>query len=161
MDLKFGIVPAHSRFLTDRTGRLPLDQMTQLRAALRLFQKKFPQSLFSIFITDLPRGASAAEFAFWMANRAKFSSGEKTLGENFNLLLVLDLAGNAATLTVGYGLERYLSEQDLKTVLDDFSNAMRDDDLAAGLRAAIDSMTRRLRELSSNPAPQTLAPASA
>ena len=154
LDMKFGLVPAHSRFLTDRTGKLPLEQMTQLRAALRLFQKKFPQSLFSIFITELPRGSSATEYAFWMANRAKFNSGEKTQGENFNLLFVIDLASQTAALTVGYGMERYLAEQDLKSVLDDFASALRDDDLSAGLRAAIDYMTRRLRELSQNaPAP--------
>ena len=160
MDMKFGIVPAHSRFLTDRTGKLPLDEMTQLRADLRLFQKKFPQSIFSIFITELPRDASVAEYAFWLANRAKFSSGEKTYGENFHLLLVIDLAGSAAALTVGYGLERHVPEQDLKAVLDDFAAGMRDNDLAAGLRAAIESLTRRLRELSAiagKPAPQPVS----
>jgi len=150
LDSKFGLVPAHSRFLTDRTGKLPLDEMTQLRAALRLFQKKFPQSLFSVFLTELPRGTSVAEYGFWLANRAKFSSVEKTEGENFNLLLVIDLAGNAAALTVGYGLERYVPEQDLKSVLDDFANGVRDGGLAAGLRVGLDSVTRRLRELSTN-----------
>lgn len=151
LDSKFGFVPAHSRFLTDRTGQLPLDEMNQLRAVLRLFQTKFPQSLFSIFITELPRGTSVTEYAFWMANRAKFSSGEKINEENFNLLLLVDLPGRAAALTVGYGLEPYVSEQDLKSILDDFANGVRDGNLAAGLRAAIDSTTRRLRELSDSP----------
>lgn len=161
LDTKFGLVPAHSRFLTDRTGQLPLDEMNQLRAALRLFQKKFPQSLFSIFVMELARGTSVTEYAFWLANRAKFSSAEKTGGENFSLLLVIDLAGKAAALTVGYGLEPYVSEQDLKSILDDFANGMRDGGLADGLRACIDSMTRRLRELSANPRPaeRALAPA--
>ncbi len=161
LDTKFGLVPAHSRFLTDRTGRMALDEMTQLRAALRLFQKKFPQSIFSIFVTELPRGTAVAEYAFWMANRAKFNSGEKTEGENFNLLLVIDLTGNTAALTVGYGLERYVPEQDLKSVLDDLANGMRDDGLAAGLRAGIDSMTRRLRELSINAPMEKIVSASA
>jgi len=144
LDMKFGIVPAHSRFLSDRSGKLPIEEMTQLRAELRLFQKKFPQSLFSIFITELPRATSVTEYAFWLANRAKFSSGEKTLGENFNLLLVIDLAGSNAALTAGYGLERHVPEQDLKAVLDDLAAAMRDGGLAAGLRASIESLTRRL-----------------
>lgn len=162
LDTKFGFVPAHSRFLTDRTGQLPLDEMTQLRAMLRLFQTKFPQSTLSVFITELARGTSVSEYAFWMANRAKFSAGDKTLGNNFSLLLVVDLAGQTAALTVGYGMERYVSEQDLKSILDDFANSARDNGLAGGLRAAIDSTTRRLRELSDSPPPSVkLEPATA
>ena len=148
LDMKFGLVPAHSRFLTDRTGKLPLDEMNDLRAALRLFHKKFPESLFSILVTELPPGTSVSEYAFWLGNRAKFSSVETKGNDNFHILMVVDLEGKAAALTVGYGLEPYVPEQDLQTVLNDFADGMRDSGLAAGLHAAIDSLMRRLRELS-------------
>jgi len=159
LDMKFGLVPAHSRFLTDRSGQLPLDAMKQLRAALRLFQKKFPQSLFSILVTELPGGTSVSEYAFWLANRAKFSSGETTFGENFGVLLVIDLHAHSAALTVGYGLENHVGEEDLKTVLDDFAKGLRDEDLAAGLRAGVVSLTRRLRERSAVKRETKLEPA--
>ncbi|MDQ6913164.1 MAG: TPM domain-containing protein [Verrucomicrobiota bacterium] len=157
MDMKFGLVPAHSRFLTDRSGTLALEDMEQLRAMLRLFQKKFPQTLFSILITELESGMSVAEYAFWLANRAKFGGVDKALADNFNLLLLIDLAGNTAALTVGYGLEPYIQESDLQDVLDELARAMRSHDLAAGLRACIEFLTQRLRVLSakahSAPAP--------
>lgn len=148
LDMKFGLVPAHSRFLTDRTGTLPLDEMKQLRAALRLFNKKFPESLFSILISDLPAGTSVADYAFWLANRAKFSSVETKGGENFSILLVIDNTSRTAALTLGYGLEPHVSEEDLQAVLDELATGMREESLAAGLRACIDSLTKRLRELS-------------
>lgn len=161
LDLKFGLVPAHSRFLTDRTGTLPLEDMKQLREALRLFNKKFPESLFSILITELPRGTSVAEYAFWMANRAKFSSVESKGGENFSLLLVIDMAARAAALTVGYGLEPHVPEEELQGALDELASGMRDESLAAGLRACIDSLTKRLRELSAKAREPDLQPSPA
>ncbi len=148
MDMKFGLIPAHSRFLTDRSGILALEDMEQLRAALRLFQKKFPQTLFSILITELQPGMSVAEYAFWLANRARFGGVDKALADNFNLLLVIDLIGNAAAFTIGYGLEPYIQESDLQDVLDELGTTIREHDLASGLRACIEFLTQRMRELS-------------
>ena len=148
MDMKFGLVPAHSRFLTDRSGKLALEDMEQLRAMLRLFQKKFPQTLFSILITELEPGISVAEYAFWLANRAKFGGVDKALADNLNLLLVIDLTGKAAAFTVGYGLEPYLGESDLQDVLDEFATTVHERDLAGGLRACIEFLTQRMRVLS-------------
>ncbi|HEX8680013.1 MAG TPA: hypothetical protein VF683_08635, partial [Chthoniobacterales bacterium] len=45
LDLRFGLVPAHSRLFTDRSGTFPLPDIKQLRAQLRLFHRKFPQVL--------------------------------------------------------------------------------------------------------------------
>ncbi|MGZ5005959.1 MAG: TPM domain-containing protein [Chthoniobacterales bacterium] len=148
LDMKFGLVPAHSRFLSDRSGTLPLEDMEELRAMLRLFEKKFPQVLFSIFIIELERDTSVAEYAFWLANRANFGSVSKALSDNYNLLLAIDLTSGRAALTAGYALESYVPENDLQQVLDDFAAAFGDGGLTSGLRAAIESMTQHLRELS-------------
>lgn len=146
LDGQFGFVPAHSRFLSDRSGTLTLPEMEQLRESLRLFHKKFPQTLLSVFVAELPAGTSVADYAFWMANRARFTSADKVGGENYNLLLVIDLSGEAASLTSGYGLEKNVPEETLQRALDDFVTGAERDDLAAGIRACIDSLTRQLRE---------------
>lgn len=157
LDMKFGLVPAHSRFLSDRTGRLPIEEMNQIRGQLRLFQKRFPQSLFSIFVTELPAGTSVTEYAFWLANRAKFGPIEKKHGENFNILMVVDVTARAAAITVGYGLELHVPEKELRNVLEEFAAAARDGDLAKGLRAVIDALTRTLREISAKARQSDLA----
>ncbi len=148
LDLRFGLVPAHSRLFTDRSGTLPLPNIKQLREQLRLFQKKFPQVLLSVFVNEFEPGTSAAEFAFWMANRARFTSADRVRGENCNLLLVIDLTSGTAALTSGYGLEAHVPEEALQAALDEFAAAVRDDDLTAGVQACIASLTRQLRELS-------------
>lgn len=148
LDMKFGMVPRHSRLLTDRSGRIPMKDMAQLRNALRLFEKKFPQTLFSVFVDDLPAGTSVSEFAFWLANRARFSSLEKKHGENFDLLLVIDLATRSAALTAGYGLEKHVREDDLQEVVDELAAPLRQGHLAGGIRSLLDALVRRLRERS-------------
>ena len=148
LDLKFGMVPRHSRYLSDRSGRLTVPQMDALREALRLFEKKFPQSLFSVLVTELTQGYSVSEYAFWMANRARFSSLEKTRGDNFDLLLVIDVASNAAALTTGYGLEPYVTEEDLEDALNAMARPLRENDLVAGIHACIRALTGKLRERS-------------
>jgi uncharacterized membrane protein YgcG len=151
LDVKFGMVPRHSRYLTDRSGRLPLNEMEQLRASLRLFEKKFPQILLSLFIDNFPPGTSASEFAFWLANRARFSSIEQQAGENFDLLLVLDLATGSAALTSGYGLEASVPERYLEEALEAMAGPLRQGDISGGVRALLEVLTRRLRESSKRP----------
>ena len=147
LDLRFGLVPAHSRLFTDRSATLPLGDIKQLRDQLRLFHKKFPQVLLSVFVNDFPAGTNVAEFAFWMANRARFTSADRVRGENCNLLLVIDVTAGAAALTSGYGLEKHVPEEVLQEALDVFAAVQREEDLAAGIRACIATLTKRLREL--------------
>jgi uncharacterized membrane protein YgcG len=145
VDAKFGAVPRHSSYLTDRSGWLPLPEIARLRALLRLFHKKFPQSLFSIFVADLPEDVSVGEFAFWLSNRARFSSAARVGAENFDLLLVVDLTANAAAFTAGYGFEEHLEESDLLDVLKGLSEGLDDTNLAGGLSNVIERLTRLLR----------------
>ncbi len=148
LDLKFGMVPRHSRYLSDRSGKLELSEMGTLREALRLFEKKFPQVLFSVLVTELPANSSVSEYAFWMANRARFSSIEKTQSDNFDLLLVIDVNSGTAALTTGYGLEPHVSEEDLEDVLQTLARPLREGDWAAGIHAVVEAMITKLRERS-------------
>ncbi len=148
LDQKFGLVPRHSRYLSDRSGRLPLPDMEAIRKELRLFEKKFPQILLSVLVTELPPESRVHEYAFWMANRARFSSVEKKENDNFDLLLVLDVIAKEAALTTGYGLEPYVSEGALRSALEAMAAPLRKDDLPRGIHACIETLTVKLRECS-------------
>ena len=131
-------------YFTDRTDRVPLREMAAMRATLELFHRRFPQCLFSVFVADLPRGTSVSEYGFWLANRARFSSVEHAQGDNFDLLLVVDMSGRAAALNAGYGLEEHLREEDLQAAVDAFTAAMGSSDMPAGVQACVDVMSERL-----------------
>jgi uncharacterized membrane protein YgcG len=147
LDTKFGAVPRHTRYLTDRSGQLPLPAIRKLRGLLEIFEKKFPQSLFSVFVTDYVQDGSMAEFTFWLANRARLSSLQSVMGDNFDILLGIDIDSGEAALTIGYGLENYLTEDDLKAALGVAENAFRAGDFPDGIRACVQFMMDRLREI--------------
>jgi uncharacterized membrane protein YgcG len=147
LDAKFGAPPRHTRYLTDRSGRLPLREIKKLRALLRIFEKKFPQSLFSVFVTDQLQDGSISEYTFWLANRAHFSSIDAVGGRNFDWLLGLDLSAGAAAITIGYGLEHYLNEKDLQAALATAQSAFRAGDYARGIRECVEFVMDRMREV--------------
>jgi uncharacterized membrane protein YgcG len=145
--MKFGALPRHSRFLTDRTGQLPLRAMADLRDLLRLFKRKFPQSLFSVFVTDAVQGGAISEYTFWLANRARFSSLGAVEGDNFDLLLGIDTHARAAALVIGYGLEAFISERDLQRALADAASAFYGGDYVGGIRNCVEFMMNRMRDI--------------
>lgn len=140
-------MPLHSRYLTDRASSLTLREVSRLRRLLERFEKKFPQSLFSVFVTDLPAETSIREFAFWLANRARFSSAEATGAENFDLLLVIEPTTGSAALTVGYGLEKFILEDDLNVALMAARPALRRGKLERGIRLCVEEITRQLTDI--------------
>src|SRR5450755_4599657 len=147
LDAKYGAVPRHTRYLSDRSGRLPLREIKKLRALLQMFEKKFPQSLFSVFVTNgVPKG-SISEYAFWLANRTGFSSIQAVAGDNFDLLLGIDTEMGMAALIIGYGLESYLTEDDLQAALAVAENAFRAGDFPRGIRECVEFVMNRMREI--------------
>ncbi len=147
LDSIFGAVPLHSRYLSDRSATLTTAEIERLRELLQRFERKFPQALFSVFITELPEKTNIKEYAFWLANRSQFSSVEAVGSENFDLLLVIEPVAGSVALTVGYGLEKYLSEDNLQAALAAAMPALRGAQPEHGIRICIEEMTRRLSEL--------------
>ncbi len=146
LDVKFGAVPRHSSLLTDRTGRLPAREVKTLRDLLRSFNGKFPQSLFSVFLTNQLPG-SIWEYTFWMANRGRFGNVHTEAGDNFDLLLGIEVEARSAALVIGYGLERYLDERDLERALAGASGAFSVADFARGIRICVELLTERMKNV--------------
>ena len=147
LDAKFGAVPRYTRYLTDRSGKLPLLAIRKLRHLLQVFEAKFPQSSFSVFVTDHVPAGSISEYTFWLANRARLSSVGAAAGDNFDLLLGINLGTGEAALTMGYGLESYLTESDLESALGAAESAFRTGDLPRGIRECVRFMMKRLRQV--------------
>jgi uncharacterized membrane protein YgcG len=121
--------------------------IAELRELLRLFKRKFPQSLFSVFVTGAVQGGTISEYTFWLANRARFSSLEEVEGGNFDLLLGVDTQARAAALAIGYGLESYVSERDLQRALAESASAFYAGDYVRGIRSCVEFMMSRMRDI--------------
>jgi uncharacterized membrane protein YgcG len=147
LDFRFGAVPRHEPFVTDQAGELKPGEIRELRTLLRLFMWKFPQSVFSVFLTNqVPEGA-ISEYTFWLANRVHFAPSELIEGENFDLLLTVDTVSRSAGLIAGYGLEQYLNEGDLERALAGASGAFHARDFAKAIRVCVQNVMNRLREV--------------
>ena len=147
LDTKFGTVPLHTRYLTDRANSLTVEGIMRLRELLQRFERRFPQSLFSVFVTELPKGHNVKEYAFWLSNRARFSSVEAGGAENFDLLLVVEPNAGSAVLTVGYGLEKYISEDGLRDALTQALPEFREGELESAIRTCVEAISHRLRDV--------------
>ena len=145
LDIKFGAVPRHAGLLTDRTGRLPRPEVRALQRLLRSFHGKFPQSFFSVFLTHQLPGP-LTEYTFWMANRGRLGKVHTVGGNNFDLLLGIDVDANTAALVIGYGLEHYLTERDLERTLAGASAAFHRRDFGRGIRTCVELLTDRMRD---------------
>ncbi len=147
LDLRFGAVPRHASHLTDRSQAMNLADIASLRRDLELFEERFPQVVFSVFVADPPPGGSVTEYAFWLVNRVRFSSLTSIGPENFDMLLVLAPGKREAALVIGYGLEDYLKEEDLRAIL----AGAREDVTAArwpeAIRGCLAATTERLRQI--------------
>ena len=71
------MAPRHLGLFADVTEQLPAAKQRKVQERLELFGKRFPQSIFSVHLTDLPAGASLNESAFWLANRMRAAALRK------------------------------------------------------------------------------------
>ncbi|HEY5036862.1 MAG TPA: TPM domain-containing protein [Chthoniobacterales bacterium] len=147
LDLQFGVAPKHSGSLTDATHKLSAGDRRKLKTLLQLFHRKFPQSILSVLLTELKPGMVIGEYTFWLANRVRFGWVESKGEDNFDLLLVVDIAGGAAGMAAGYGLDRELAEGDLEAALEAGRNAFAEGDWATGIERCVNQLMERMREI--------------
>lgn len=146
LDLKFGVAPKYLGAITDPDQILTAAERRRLTTLLALAQRRFPQITMAILLMELPEGAGIGEYTFWVANRMRFSAMEATGEKNFDLLLVVNTAGESG-LSVGYGLEGFVAEADLSAALEAGRAAFAEQRWAAGLERCVECLLERLRAL--------------
>src|SRR4051794_24273186 len=146
LDEKFGAIPRQSPFLSDQAGRLATAAANNVRNHLRSFHGLFPQSFFSVFLTN-GIADSISEYTFWLANRGRFGKLEAVGNANFDLVLGIDFVRKTAALVIGYGLESYLSERDLERALAGASADFWAGDYASGICVCLDLVSKRMKNI--------------
>ena len=113
----FGEMPTLKGALSDMPRVLSMREASKVRALLRRFDRQFPQLSFNLLLTTVPSTEPLAKYAFWIFNGPELCSHLHKGGLNFHLLLVIDIEYDRANLSVGYGLEPFLSDEDLHSML--------------------------------------------
>lgn len=146
--------------ITDAAGVLSRTELEGVEHALLKFERRFPQLFAAVYCGALPAQTSLRQLGFWLLNRAAIRELEATRPNENGALFILDVHGRSAALVPGYFLECYLGENDLQHILDAAGGEFRRGSWKAGIIAALEELSRRLRRRAAEAAksPERFAP---
>ena len=99
-------------------GVLRSSDVRIMRRSIKGFEQRFPQCGFTAAFMALGKDIPGAAYTFWVFNRAitpdEFHRGHR----NRRVLLLVDTVGRCAWVTLGYGLEPFISRKRLESCLE-------------------------------------------
>ena len=100
------------RRLADMAGLMRSRDRVRVSAALDRFCRRFPQLFFAVYTSSGTVVEDLRQYGFWMLNRANFEDLSEGKTNDGGILLVMDAESKSASVTWGYLLDPYLSEED-------------------------------------------------
>ncbi len=147
LSAEFGRLPTIKGVVTDLPHKLGYRDAAKARSAIRRFVRQFPDIRFHVILTGLHEEDSIAKYAFWIFNQSGICSTLHKGGLNFNILLVLDTAYQRANLSIGYGLEPFVSAAHLDAALSKSKDALKAEDYATTITTTLAELTNTLHEV--------------
>ena len=143
----FGAPPRLARGVSDSAGVLTAGEARRIKRAIRAFERRFPQTGFTVALLPLGKDTPGATYTYWVFNRSN-PAGELQQGrDNRHLFVLVDTASRGAWMTVGYGLEPFIGERHLQQCLGKAQPQFAQGRFAAGvemLLAATESVFREV-----------------
>lgn len=127
--------------LTDPERILSHRQGARIRRAISRFVRQFPQLQFHAVLIPVASEISLAKYSFWVFNGATFCSDLHKGGLNFHNLLLIDVEHRRANLSVGYGLEPFVEESDLASILGKAEALLRAEAYGEAVLAILEAAT--------------------
>lgn len=112
MDARHGKDNVSLRRLADVAGLMKSRERSKVQAALDDFGRRFPQLFFAVYTGSGQGGGNVRQFGFWLLNRAAFEDVPVDRPNEAGILLVIDPETKAASVTWGYLLDPFLTEED-------------------------------------------------
>ncbi len=112
MDARHGKDNVSLRRLADVAGLMKSRERSKVQGALDGFGRRFPQLFFAVYTGSGQGGGNVRQFGFWLLNRAAFEDVPVDRPNEAGILLVIDPETKAASVTWGYLLDPYLTEED-------------------------------------------------
>lgn len=142
-----GRMPSLKGVLTDAGRLLSRRHAGKIRTEIRRFVRRFPQLRFHTLITRVPSDVALQKFAFWVFNQGTLCSTLDKGGLNFQLLLVIDSDSGRSNLSIGYGLEPFVSEAHLQRILQAGEEALGLEAYGEATLAILEEATEVLHEI--------------
>ncbi|MFT4549596.1 MAG: putative membrane protein YgcG [Verrucomicrobiales bacterium] len=146
----FGVVPRIVEGISDDAGILNDSSKKRIRGAANELTIRFPQTNFSVVTTNLPTDTSLGVFAFWIFNEAGIARDLDRANNNHDILLTIDPSNGRCSLMVGYGLEPYVSEQQLGQIVLTARAALEARQFANAIGKIISNLSGTLTQIATN-----------
>ncbi len=117
LDDLYGSGEVRLRRLSDMAGALRLKERQKLERLLDEFQTSFPQLFFSVYYGALEDRANIRQFGLWLLNHAAYEDLDIGRPNDGGILLLVDLNTKVASISFGYMLDSFLTEEDTFNIL--------------------------------------------
>lgn len=139
-----GAVPRVGRGVCDTTGLLSKKDVKKIAKLGGKLAWTFPQISLHVLLHGFPKEHPFSLHVFWLFNCGGFST-ESSRGENNHaILLAIDPLQGQSALTVGYGLEPFLSDEALDHLLELSEPAWKSGQWTRGILEVIAGLDRLL-----------------
>jgi len=113
VDARYGHEDVTLRRLADVAGLMRSRERGKVTAALDRFCRRFPQLFLAVYTGGGQQGGgNLRQFGFWLLNRAAFVDVPVDRPNEAGILLVIDADSKSASVTWGYMLDPFLTEED-------------------------------------------------
>jgi len=146
----FGVPPRLLADVSDSAGVLRPADLRAMRRSISEFARRFPQAGFTAAFMALERDVPGAAYAWWIFNRCHPAGAMRQASANRHLFLLVDTAGRDAWLTLGYGLEPFVSEAQLRHCLERAQPHFAKEAWTAGVAALLKEAEEMLREVATS-----------
>lgn len=139
-----GAVPRLGQGVCDTCRVLSRSEMQKLAKACGKLAWNFPQVTLHVLLHQFPQEHPFSLHVFWLFNCGGFSAENSKGSDNHGILLALDPVQGKSGLTVGYGLEPFLSDDALEHLLELSEPAWKTGEWARGISEIIAGLDRLL-----------------
>lgn len=136
--------PPLDRYI-DVENRLSNEDRAKLDRLIDSLESDLPQVRVHVCLVKLLPGTDARECGFWMFNSSIPRDEEEAAHRPWSVLLLLDLNAGAASATVGYGLDPFVSDHQLRAALNAAQPDWEAGSLAGGTARFVQQLHHALR----------------
>lgn len=147
-----GPVPRTEPGLCDSTSALSATERKRIRKRIDELARRFPQVRPQLVFRHFSDGHPIGLHAFWIFNLAAFSSDAENHGQNHGVLLLVDPVAGESAITPGYGLEPFLTHDELDDLLGMAESGWNDKDWCGGTLTLLDGLEGLLERAASRAA---------
>ncbi|MEM0898046.1 MAG: hypothetical protein AAGJ79_14310, partial [Verrucomicrobiota bacterium] len=143
---KFPFTAQRLERFTDPQGRIHSATRRIANRAMDALCAEFPQVRPFVFFARLPPDIDVREFGFWLFNVSKPANRKEAERRAHGILFVYDWGSNAASLTVGYGLDPFVGDMELRRLIKEAAPAFVERQNGTGIAKVMGGFQALLRE---------------